>query len=678
MSDPIDKLTSLGDALEGAPMPLPASAIRARGDRIRRRKHALVAGASAAAVAAVAVPVVALTVGNGSGDPDRLAPQPSASDPVAAAPLSAENLITADDAAWNEVGTEFEENFTYEGDGQSTPNPCFENSFASLGAEDVWQRDFQWKAREIGGPDPGPYLNEIIGEFGSPADARAAFEEIQGWYDDCLPPDAESFDAGEFAPVAIPVEGDGVQMLATYGPVAEELDPFGYDAWFLDTGLVVSGDRVALITALSHGQDYNLTPTPAARMVPSAAERLVLGNGVEQQPTEGEGDWPTAIREDFPLASGWPEDDGSSEFRYDAPSEDHQAMLPAGDLDACDQPVDGGDPTARLTTRIEWGSAYYARELQLFADADEAAAYLDSIQDAFAACEAAGPTAEVPSFTTEVNQGSIGEESWVVTRASDGIGRVVINVVRVGNAVAVDLLSDEGTGDTVMDLATETRENLADVIAAMNDLQGGGSAPAESSAPSAPAGTTEIPAEFPLASYPSEPPTADAETTIDGPRAGLRAVGDLPVCGVAALPGEPRDRLGYSVAGIEYGDLRELRTYGTADEAVAELQSLRALLATCDREPTEQDGWSNVWQVFENADPGYDSVTWGYTSEMDDSDSFAGSGQLMTAVRVGNSILVMAWYAEYNRGSMERNVPNLLDTVALITPAMCVFTADGC
>ena len=47
MSDPIDKLTNLGDALEGAPMPLPASAIRARGDRIRRRKHALVAGASA-------------------------------------------------------------------------------------------------------------------------------------------------------------------------------------------------------------------------------------------------------------------------------------------------------------------------------------------------------------------------------------------------------------------------------------------------------------------------------------------------------------------------------------------------------------------------------------------------------------------------------------------------------
>ena len=61
MSDPIEKLNRLGDALEGAPMPLPASEIRARGDRIRRRKHAVIAGASAAVVAAVAVPVVALT-----------------------------------------------------------------------------------------------------------------------------------------------------------------------------------------------------------------------------------------------------------------------------------------------------------------------------------------------------------------------------------------------------------------------------------------------------------------------------------------------------------------------------------------------------------------------------------------------------------------------------------------
>ena len=59
MSDPIDKLSRLGDALEGAPMPLPASEIRARGDRIRHRKHAVIAGASAAVVAAVAIPVVA-------------------------------------------------------------------------------------------------------------------------------------------------------------------------------------------------------------------------------------------------------------------------------------------------------------------------------------------------------------------------------------------------------------------------------------------------------------------------------------------------------------------------------------------------------------------------------------------------------------------------------------------
>src|SRR5205085_2410540 len=125
MSDPIEKLNRLGDALEGAPMPLPASEIRARGDRIRRRKQTMVAGVSAAVVAAVAVPVVALTLGGNDNADAPVAPQPSVSDPVPSAPLSAENLITDADAgkvygadsAWTAYDT-------YRGDGQDVYHPC--------------------------------------------------------------------------------------------------------------------------------------------------------------------------------------------------------------------------------------------------------------------------------------------------------------------------------------------------------------------------------------------------------------------------------------------------------------------------------------------------------------------------------------------------------------------------
>ncbi len=84
---------------------------------------------------------------------------------------------------------------------------------------------------------------------------------------------------------------------------------------------------------------------------------------------------------------------------------------------------------------------------------------------------AEGPSKEVPSFTTEVLSGTLGE-GRVVTRASDGVGRVAIHLVRVGNVALVDLASDEGAGDSAPALASETGTSLADVIDAMNDLQG--------------------------------------------------------------------------------------------------------------------------------------------------------------------------------------------------------------
>lgn len=671
MSDPIDKLTRLGDALEGAPMPLPASEIRARGDRIRRRKHALVAGASAAVVAAVAVPVVALTL-NGSDDPGNLAPHPSVSDPVAPAALSAENLITADDAAWNEVGTEFEVSETYPGDGLATPSPCFQSSFAGLGAETVFQRDFRW-TKQTSGTDTGPQLNEVIGEFASPEDALTAYNEIQGWYDDCLPAGAESFDAGEFAPVDIPVDGEGVQMVATYGPVDEKLDPFGYDGWFLDTGLVVAGDRVAVVTALSHGQDYNLTPTPAARMVPAAAERLVRGNGVGDEPAEG--DWPTTIPDDFPLDSGWPENDGSDEFQLDAPSEDNQAMLAAGELSGC-QDIPAGEPVDRLTTRLTWAVNSYAREIQLFADDTAAMAYLDSIQDSYATCEAEGPSGSAPSTTTEVLSGTLGDEHWAITQASDGIGRGVYHVFRVGNAVAVDLASDEGNGAAVDELGSESGGRLAEVIRSMYDLQG------DAADPMAPAGTTTVPSDFPIDLNLGTPEFDDPDQTADGPAPDAAGARALTMCGVElTFPNtdnaDPEHELSTSVSTIEGYDGRTIHAYPTAQEAVDGMADLRAQIQGCDRDDGG-DGISDRLYRSYNSNTGYESETFGWHYEATDSQP-AGAGQIYTVLRVGNAIVTVEWSSEWGVEAMEDAVPRQVEVAGLIGDEMqCLFSVAGC
>ena len=340
MSDPIEKLNRLGDALEGAPMPLPASEIRARGDRIRRRKHALVAGVSAAVVAAVAVPVVALTVGGSDGKAD-FAPSPTISDsvPVPSTALSEQNLLTDEDAIYPNGGSDWRESGTFEGDGQAAFSPCTQESMDGLGADGVFQRNFEFVSTDTGDVEPTLTLNEIIAEFPSNAEAASAYAEIKGWLDDCLPPEADTYNAGEFSAVPIGVDGSAERQLSTYGPVDEELDPFGDEGWFLETGLVLTGDRIAVLTQLTHGQDYNwIDGTPVEQMLPDAARTLALGNddAVPSEPPSNVGtDWPTTIPADFPLTSGWPEDDGSSEYQLDEPSSDNQAMIPAGELQAC-------------------------------------------------------------------------------------------------------------------------------------------------------------------------------------------------------------------------------------------------------------------------------------------------------------------------------------------------------
>lgn len=686
MSDPIEQLNSLGDALEGAPMPLPASEIRARGERIRRRKHAIIAGASVAVVAAVAVPVVALTVG-GSDDDQPFTPEPTISDPLPVPPsatLSERNLLTSKQAVYPNGGSDWRESGTFEGDGETSASPCQQSTFEGLGAGSVFQRDFEFVVTDTGEVEPTLSFNEVIAEFPSDREAEAAYLEIRGWYDDCTPPGSDSYDPGEFSDVPIGevglVGGAEVQV-SRYGPVDEELDPFGDEGWYLETGLVRIENRIAVITQLTHGQDYNWPEgTPVFQMVPDAATQLAIGNEdqpVDPTPSEPAIDWPTVIPADFPLTSGWPEGVESSElFQLDPPSDDNQAMIPAGELNAC--LFDAVDPgaIARLTTRLSYGSDNYVRELQLFPTDQEAVTYLAQLRALYEGCPTDDQNGAPPTFTTEVGDGAVGEESVVITRASDGIGREVINVVRVGNAVVVDLASDEGTGDTVIDLATVTRENLADVIAAMNELQGGGAPDLTD-----PAGTTAIPADFPLDLAVGEPPVEDSEATIDGPAPDVEGVRAQTACGATlAMPGadgaDPADELGYALSAIEGFDGRTLHTYGSVQDALDQMELLRSQIVGCDRD-SEGDGLSDrLWRTF-SSDTGYDSETFGYTYEVRD-DVGATAGQLYTVVRVGNAILAVEWAGEYSAEFQADSASEQVALARLIAAEMCIFTEAGC
>ena len=126
--------------------------------------HAVIAGAGAAVVAAVAIPVVAFTFG-GSPDGDRLAPQPSPtvtdSVPAPEFELTERNLLTDEDAIYPNGGGDWQENDTYPDDGPASVSPCQQSTFAGLGADTVFVRNFEF-VHDIVGVDLSNLFSEVV------------------------------------------------------------------------------------------------------------------------------------------------------------------------------------------------------------------------------------------------------------------------------------------------------------------------------------------------------------------------------------------------------------------------------------------------------------------------------------------------------------------------------------
>ena len=228
-----------------------------------------------------------------------------------------------------------------------------------------------------------------------------------------------------------------------------------------------SGDRMRrrnnLLAAAGAVAAVAVIATPMALVTADrddTAPPPVLTEG--PSPTDAaEQTWVTTIPQRFPLTAGFPAVEGNVEFSLDKPSSGNQTLLSGGSLTACETTPDGGDPVDRLTTRLNGPAEVRERELQLFADDTAAAAYADSVREVYEACPEqsdGGPG----TITTAVSPVELGDDAFEAKRSFSGTGRVVVQVVRVGNAVLVNLDSDEGTDVEAM--ATENELALSGVF----------------------------------------------------------------------------------------------------------------------------------------------------------------------------------------------------------------------
>ncbi|GAA3667739.1 hypothetical protein GCM10022237_29510 [Nocardioides ginsengisoli] len=477
--DPIEDLARFGAGFQaggGGEMPRTAADVRRRGDQIRRRRTALVAGAAALAVAAITVPVLTLTHGSARSDRDDLI----TNDPTRA--LSQADLLTDGDTVYGQ-GNDWFATGTFEGDGQASFQLCAEQSMTGLGATATFGRTFELRGTlpdAPAGPAAGSFLQETVAAFPSPAAARKAYNQVVAWVQNCGPrakgqgyPDYRTFDPRSADP-AVP-DGEATIIESQYGPLPDNLAD-GISKFIGETGLVLVGDRLAVIDSVVVGSDYNFLPedggTPVERMVPKAAARLLPGADLPGNPSPDTSNPPTpssggvgatAIPDDFPLAAGWPEIDG-----------DGSTAGPARDLPAFTWSVCGADvpdspaPVDRMIASWQEPEDGRGRQLSVYATEADAVAAAKAVVEAHRACpeEPADDSGQTPHHV--VQDGTAGDESWVIgtwyTYQGSHVPALGVDyVIRSGHTVLILTAGNEGgAADPQGDIATTAGSLLDD------------------------------------------------------------------------------------------------------------------------------------------------------------------------------------------------------------------------
>lgn len=412
------------------------------------------------------------------------------------------------------------------------------------------------------------------------------------------------------------------------------------------TGAVAAIATLALTVNLAGGTD-RVAPDPAiaSPSPPSATGQAVV---------------PLTIPDDVPLNVGLPAEslDGTPVEVIGSPGVDP--------LDLCGQTVlaaPGAIDAAGVT--YSGGEDYRTRTLLALTSADEAADFVAGTAQTARDCPRARD--DVGTLLVEPVGAELGDDAAAFATRYEGngplTGLTTYHVVQHENLILITSQSGEvgNTEENRASAAADASDVARSVLAAVTGN------PETTEGPVAQAGQSTIPVAFPL-----DLALERFQELVRGPAPGETGLRSFRLCGSSGWTVSPRERLAMNLNARQFTDDRELRTYATAEDAVAQMSSIRSAVEGC-LEESEGDGGVLTWTLLDE-DTGYETVTFSMTHNLEQGDT------VVQFVRVGSAILGTSLYGEFGeRGQVDPGV--VRDRTGLarrIAPSMCVFTAAGC
>lgn len=698
-NDPLEQLRRFGDDLEGAPVPMTAAQIRRRGDHLRRRTNAVRSGVAALAVAAVVVPLALSAGHHGTTHPG------PAKDPnQVVGGIGEVNVLTDEEAVYSDSAPDYHWQRVTSAAGEPTDgvNPCARGDVARLGAISAYHRS--WQLADASGPLSGPATVDTLTEtalaFPSAAEASAAVSQYAAWVADCAEPLAPGQHYHANRPQVIDTgDPDDISMLIESNYLQK---PYGdADGRFIETGLVARGSRVAVLTLLVGGPDFNVSPPPVEAMLPTAAHRLDL----EQPATVPTGAAAPGVA---PLDEGLlvrPADvgfmDGVSWSQTYSGAGETQAPFSV----CAAQPLEDIGASATVQRDFTAGSdetgepadAYLDESIGEFGSPDAAATAAATIRGWYDTCRPTGATATtvvqpwrgVDTGTPATAQTSVrkyGPASALPGSQFDTSGRtglswyVDVSVVVDGSRVAVltqnALLVDYD--DTAVTTAAENTPTAARRLtggptATTGSGAGSGAGSGSGGGSNAAGVPTTIPDDFPLDDGWQDDTPEGADSVL--PPSRTREVGEFDICGTKLPWPAYEDRMDAGFHNPEDNRDRTLFTYADADAAVAATKSIVDLFRGCPQERSEPPGYVAHYTVEQTRTSG---DSWHISRYYTYNGADAISIDDLHVIRVGLAVLILHQNNEGSRTSIPQDFTAMNDEAANVIPALCRFTVDGC
>ncbi len=381
-------------------------------------------------------------------------------------------------------------------------------------------------------------------------------------------------------------------------------------------------------------------------------------------------EWRQSIPADFPLGDGMPDD---AVVSADPP----YGEVVMETVNLCDAEVwsaaDARDLLGAVWTNgIEGGEQ---RTLAVYADDAAAEQAVRAFDDAIGGGCSIGNQASSTDVTPLNSQGTLG---WVESYVREGApsGARVGQLTLVGNALLLDhVFVPEQSGAVAEQAAQTLADSASGVIEAMCVFSplgcaGENEAP-ETTAPD-PDAITEIPDGIDITTGMAENESGEpVMATAEG-----EGVAELVICDTPTLPADGvRDRLAANASGPEYSDARELRTYGSAEEAQATIDGMVDAVEACPTEDFTTTTWVNT---ITDGTLGEDSYTI-TTTYLENGEPTLGA-IWRHVVRIGNAVFVSTGSGEaFPSPSFDRFlVKDANELEAIISGFACEFSELSC